>query len=106
MPSPVVELNRAVAVSMSHGPQAGLDLLDQLSAEPSLQGYHLLPSVRGDLLMKLGRPAEARAEFQRASALSRNATDRQMSAARARAAEAQAGRGPGGEGTEVSAGEP
>jgi RNA polymerase sigma-70 factor (ECF subfamily) len=62
-PSPVIELNRAVAVSMAFGPQAGLDLVDVLAAEPALQGYHLLPSVRGDLLMKLGRPDEARAEF-------------------------------------------
>ena len=67
-PSPVVELNRAVAVSMAFGPQAGLDLVDQLAGEPALRGYHLLPSVRGDLLMKLGRPDEARAEFERAAA--------------------------------------
>jgi RNA polymerase sigma-70 factor (ECF subfamily) len=85
-PSPVVELNRAVAVSMAAGPQAGLDLVDTLTADPSLQGYHLLPSVRGDLLMKLGRRAEARAEFERASALTSNARERQLTADRARAA--------------------
>src|SRR5205814_1414679 len=92
MPSPVIELNRAVAVSMAYGPQAGLDLLDQLAAEPSLRGYHLLPSVRGDLLMKLGRPVEARAEFERAAALTRNAPERELSARRARTAAAQATR--------------
>jgi RNA polymerase sigma factor (sigma-70 family) len=86
MPSPIVELNRAVAVSMAFGPQAGLDLVDQLAAEPALRGYHLLPSVRGDLLMKLGRRAEARAEFERASALTSNARERQLTADRARAA--------------------
>jgi RNA polymerase sigma factor (sigma-70 family) len=89
-PSPVVELNRAVAVSMASGPQSGLDLVDALTAEPSLQGYHLLPSVRGDLLMKLGRPAEARAEFDRAAALTSNAQERDLSARRARQAEAEA----------------
>ena len=68
-PSPVVELNRAVAVSMASGPQAGLDLVDALAGEPALQGYHLLPSVRGDLLFKLGRLDEARPEFERAAAL-------------------------------------
>jgi RNA polymerase sigma factor (sigma-70 family) len=92
-PSPVVELNRAVAVSMAYGPQAGLDLVDQLTAEPSLRSYHLLPSVRGDLLLKLGRAAEARAEFERAAALTQNAPERELSAARARAAADQAGRG-------------
>ncbi len=92
MPSPVVELNRAVAVSMAYGPQAGLDLLDQLAAEPSLRGYHLLPSVRGDLLIKLGRPDEARAEFERAAALTRNAPERELSAQRARTAAARATR--------------
>ncbi len=89
MPSPVIELNRAVAVSMAHGPQAGLDLLDKLATEPSLQSYHLLPSVRGDLLVKLGRPAEAQAEFERAAALTRNTPERELSLARARAAAAQ-----------------
>jgi len=86
MPSPIVELNRAVAVSMAFGPQAGLDLIDQLTDEPSLRGYHLLPSVRGDLLMKLGRTAEAQAEFSRASELTANARERELSAERARAA--------------------
>ncbi len=90
-PSPVVELNRAVAVSMAYGPQAGLDLVDQLTAEPALRDYHLLPSVRGDLLMKLGRPAEARAEFERAAALTRNGPERELSLERASAAAAAAG---------------
>jgi RNA polymerase sigma factor (sigma-70 family) len=84
-PSPIVELNRAVAVSMADGPQAGLDLLDQLADEPALQGYHLLPSVRGDLLVRLGRPDEARAEFERAAQLTDNARERELSEARARA---------------------
>src|SRR3982075_970313 len=87
-PSPVVELNRAVAVSMARGPQAGLDLVDALVSEPSMRGYHLLPSVRGDLLMKLGRPGEARAEFERAATLARNTRERDLSAERARAAAA------------------
>jgi RNA polymerase sigma factor (sigma-70 family) len=91
-PSPVVELNRAVALSMAHGPQAGLDLVDQLMAEPSLRSYHLLPSVRGDLLMKLGRPVEAQAEFERAASLTSNIRERELSAERARAAAAQANR--------------
>jgi RNA polymerase sigma-70 factor, ECF subfamily len=86
MPSPIVELNRAVAVSMAFGPQAGLDLVDQLAAEPSLRGYHLLPSVRGDLLMKLGRAAEAQVEFERASGLTANARERELSEQRARTA--------------------
>jgi RNA polymerase sigma factor (sigma-70 family) len=86
MPSPVVELNRAVAVSMADGPQAGLDLVDQLAAEPALRSYHLLPSVRGDLLMKLGRAPEAQAEFERAAVLARNERERQLAAARAEAA--------------------
>jgi RNA polymerase sigma factor (sigma-70 family) len=88
MPSPIVELNRAVAVSMAYGPQAGLELVDQLTAEPALQGYHLLPSVRGDLLLKLGRTAEAQAEFLRASELTANARERELSARRARTAAA------------------
>jgi RNA polymerase sigma factor (sigma-70 family) len=91
VPSPVVELNRAVAVSMAYGPQAGLDLVDELTADPALRGYHLLPSVRGDLLMKLGRPAEARAEFERAAALTGNAAEQELSTRRARAAAAEAG---------------
>ena len=88
-PSPVIDLNRAVAVSMAFGPQAGLDMVDVLAAEPALRGYHLLPSVRGDLLMKLGRPDEARAEFERAAALTRNEQERELSQGRARAAEAE-----------------
>jgi predicted RNA polymerase sigma factor len=74
--SPVVELNRAVAVSMASGPADGLALVDALAAEPSLKAYHLLPSVRGDLLARLDRPAEARAEFERAAGLTRNARER------------------------------
>jgi RNA polymerase sigma-70 factor (ECF subfamily) len=77
-PSPVVELNRAVAVSMAQGPQAGLELVDALTAEPTLKGYHLLPSVRGDFLKKLGRNAEARAEFERAASLTQNARERKL----------------------------
>ena len=84
-PSPVIELNRAVAVAMAFGPAAGLALTDALTAEPSLRGYHLLPSVRGDLLAKLGRAEEARAEFERAAALTRNAREREFLLARARA---------------------
>ncbi|HEX6886004.1 MAG TPA: RNA polymerase sigma factor [Planctomycetota bacterium] len=84
-PSPVVELNRAVAVAMASGPAAGLALLEPLTAEPSLAGYHLLPSVRGDLLVKLGRLAEARLELERAAALTRNARERELLLARARA---------------------
>ncbi len=82
-PSPVVELNRAVAVSMASGPEAGLALVDALADEPALQGYHLLPSVRGDLLMKLGRPEEARVEFERAAAMTRNAREQELSLRRA-----------------------
>jgi RNA polymerase sigma factor (sigma-70 family) len=77
-PSPVVELNRAVAVGMAFGPAAGLELVDALAAEPSLQNYHLLPTVRGDLLRKLGRFAEAGAEFDRAATLARNARERAL----------------------------
>jgi len=83
-PSPVVELNRAVAVAMAFGPAAGLELVDALTSEPSLKGYHLLPSVRGDLLRRLGRFAEARAEFERAAALTRNARERELLIERAR----------------------
>ena len=75
-PSPVVELNRAVAVGMAFGPVAGLEAVDRLLAEPTLKSYHLLPSVRGDLLQKLGRLDEARAEFARAAGLTRNARER------------------------------
>jgi RNA polymerase sigma factor (sigma-70 family) len=77
-PSPVVELNRAVAVSMASGPAAGLALADRLAAEPALRAYHLLPSVRGDLLQRLGRLEEARAEFERAAALTRNERERRL----------------------------
>src|SRR5262249_48826971 len=72
-PSPVVELNRAVALAMAFGPAAGLALVDALASEPALEGYHLLPSVRADLLAKLGRDPEARAELERAASLTRNA---------------------------------
>jgi RNA polymerase sigma factor (sigma-70 family) len=85
MPSPIVELNRAVAVSMAFGAQAGLDLVEALASEPLLQTYHLLPSVRGDLLEKLGRFAEARLEFERAASLTRNARERELLLERARA---------------------
>jgi len=84
-PSPVVELNRAVAVAMAFGPAAGLELVDALGAEPSLREYHLLPSVRGDLLAKLGRFDEARAECERAASLTRNARERALLLARAAA---------------------
>ncbi|WP_309142608.1 RNA polymerase sigma factor [Streptomyces javensis] len=77
-PSPVVELNRAVAVAMAEGPAAGLKLVEALAEEPALKDYHLLPSVRGDLLERLGRHAEARAEFARAAALTRNARERAL----------------------------
>jgi RNA polymerase sigma factor (sigma-70 family) len=77
-PSPIVELNRAVAVAMAFGPQAGLELVDSLSSEPSLKSYHLLPSVRGDLLAKVGRFDEARAEFELAATLTRNSRERTL----------------------------
>jgi RNA polymerase sigma factor (sigma-70 family) len=83
--SPVVALNRAVAVGMAYGPAAGLELVDTLLADRSLQNYHLLPSVRGDFLKKLGRPDDARAEFERAASLTRNAKERDMLLERARA---------------------
>ena len=78
MPSPVVELNRAVAVAMADGPAAGLELVDALTDEPTLKNYHLLPSVRGDFLKKLGRNDEARAEFERAASLTQNARERKL----------------------------
>jgi RNA polymerase sigma-70 factor (ECF subfamily) len=84
-PSPIVELNRAVAVAMAYGPAAGLQIIDTLASEPSLKAYHLLPSVRGDFLFKLGRLSEARAEFQRAASLTRNARERALLLDRARA---------------------
>lgn len=81
--SPVVELNRAVALSMAFGPATGLILVDELTSEPSLQQYHLLPSVRGDLLAKLGRFDETQEEFQRAASLTRNGRERALLLARA-----------------------
>ncbi|WP_028805409.1 RNA polymerase sigma factor [Streptomyces sp. 142MFCol3.1] len=83
-PSPVVELNRAVAVSMAEGPGPALEIVDALAGEPALRDYHLLPSVRGDLLARLGRTEQARAEFERAAALTRNERERELLAARAR----------------------
>ncbi|MFP2898183.1 RNA polymerase sigma factor [Corallococcus sp. 4LFB] len=84
-PSPVVELNRAVALSMAFGPAVGLELVEQLVAEPSLKHYHLLPAVRGDLLQKLGRLKEARTEFERAASLTRNAKEQALLRSRAAA---------------------
>lgn len=84
-PSPIVELNRAVALSMAFGPAAGLEVADALLDEPALKGYHLLPTVRGDLLFKLGRRDEARREFDRAATLTRNTRERALLLARARA---------------------
>src|SRR5213079_3262873 len=78
LPSPVVELNRAVALGMAFGPAAGLEVVDQLQTDPALAGYHLLPSVRGDLLAKLGRFEEARTEFQRAADLTQNVRERDL----------------------------
>jgi RNA polymerase sigma factor (sigma-70 family) len=86
VPSPVVELNRAVAVGMASGPAAGLELVDRLAGEPALASYHLLPSVRGDLLAKLGRHDAARAEFERAASLTRNSRERELLLRRARQA--------------------
>jgi RNA polymerase sigma factor (sigma-70 family) len=85
VPSPVIELNRAVAVSMAFGPAEGLALVEPLLNEPTLREYHLLPSVRGDFLFKLGRRAEARAEFERAAGLTRNSRERELLLDRARA---------------------
>jgi predicted RNA polymerase sigma factor len=85
MPSPIVELNRAVALALAFGPAAGLELIDTLSSEPSLKSYHLLPSVRGDFLFKLGRFAEAQAEFERAASLTRNVREREFLLDRVRA---------------------
>jgi RNA polymerase sigma factor (sigma-70 family) len=89
LPSPVVELNRAVAVGMAQGPAAGLEIVDTLISEPALKSYHLLPTVRGDLLAKLGRGDEARAEFERAATLTRNARERDLLLERAAAAQNQ-----------------
>jgi len=88
-PSPVVELNRAVALSMAFGPAAGLEIVDALVTDPVLESYHLLPSVRGDLLAKLDRFDEARVEFERAASLTRNSRERALLLERARAAHAQ-----------------
>jgi predicted RNA polymerase sigma factor len=93
VPSPVVELNRAVAISMAFGPDRGLVAVDALLDEPALKDYHLLPSVRGDLLFKLGRYDEARAEFERAAGLTRNERERALLLDRAAACEG----GPVGE---------
>ena len=82
-PSPIVELNRAVAVSRADGPESGLDVLDRVAGDPLLRGNHLVPSVRGDLLARLGRRDEARAEFVRAAGLARNAAERDLLLARA-----------------------
>ncbi|SEG75206.1 RNA polymerase sigma factor [Paenibacillus sp. UNC499MF] len=82
-PSPIVELNRAVAIAMAFGPAFGLQIVDELNGEPALKGYHLLPSVRGDLLVKLGRLEEARREFERAASMTRNARERDLLLSRA-----------------------
>jgi predicted RNA polymerase sigma factor len=87
-PSPVIELNRAVAVSMAFGPAIALELVDALVGEPSLASYHLLPSVRGDLLFRLGRSAEARIEFERAALLTKNGSERRLLLERAEACQA------------------
>ncbi|MBX9793874.1 MAG: RNA polymerase sigma factor [Burkholderiaceae bacterium] len=97
-PSPVVQLNRAVAVGMAFGPAAGLEIVDALAAEPALAGYHWLPSVRGDLLHKLGRVDEARAEFERAASLTRNARERELLLARAQSAQLGIDGAPGADG--------
>jgi len=88
-PSPIVELNRAVAISMAFGPSFGLQIVDELSAEPSLKGYHLLPSVRGDLLVKLGRLDEARTEFERAASLTGNGREKELLLKRANECESE-----------------
>src|SRR5690606_30247109 len=91
-PSPVVELNRAVAASMAFGPAAGLEIVDRLRGERALAGYHLLPSVRADFLLKLGRTEEARAELERAASLTGNARERELLLERAAAAGGQRSR--------------
>ncbi|MBA3866967.1 MAG: RNA polymerase subunit sigma-24, partial [Solirubrobacterales bacterium] len=85
-PSPIVDLNRAVALGFAFGPEVGLELLDRIAGEPALEGYHLLPSVRGDLLAKLGRSAEAAAEFRRAAELTANERERALLLRRAQQA--------------------
>jgi RNA polymerase sigma-70 factor, ECF subfamily len=92
-PSPIVDLNRAVALAMAFGPAVGLELVDTLTSEPSLKDYHLLPSVRGDLLAKLGRFDEARAEFERAASLTRNSRERALLLARAQSCALELDRG-------------
>jgi RNA polymerase sigma-70 factor, ECF subfamily len=82
--SPVVELNRAVAIGMAYGPASALELVDELATEPMLSGYHLVPAVRGDLLLKLGRNGEARSEFERAAFLTTNQRERDLLVARAK----------------------
>jgi predicted RNA polymerase sigma factor len=89
VPSPVVELNRAMAVAMAFGPAAGIEIVDTLITEPSLKNYHLLPSVRGDLLAKLGRNEEARVEFEHAASLTRNLRERALLLERAAACSGQ-----------------
>jgi RNA polymerase sigma factor (sigma-70 family) len=88
-PSPIVELNRAVAVAMAYGPAHGLEVVDALAEEPAMKSYHLLPSVRGDLLRKLGRMTEAKAEFERAASLTRNTRERDLLLSRAAACDAE-----------------
>ncbi|MEX0791222.1 MAG: RNA polymerase subunit sigma-24, partial [Actinomycetota bacterium] len=88
-PSPVVELNRSVAVGMAYGPEAGLLMVDALAAEPALNSYHFLPAVRGDLLQKLGRLEEAAAEYRRAAAMTRNTREKTLLTARATACDAR-----------------
>src|SRR5262249_59173929 len=85
MPSPIVELNHAVALGMLSGPAAGLERIDKLASAPALKAYHLLPSVRGEFLRKLGRLEEARAEFERAASLTRNERERKLLLERASA---------------------
>ncbi|HET7737002.1 MAG TPA: RNA polymerase sigma factor [Tepidiformaceae bacterium] len=93
-PSPVVELNRAVAIAMAYGPAAGLEIVDRLRDEPALKAYHLLPSVRGDFLVKLGRLDEARDEFERAAGMTENARERELLLQRAASCAALSGPGP------------
>jgi predicted RNA polymerase sigma factor len=95
-PSPVVELNRAMAVAMAEGPAAGLRIIDGLCSEPSLASYHLLPSARADLLERLGRFEEARLEFERAATLTHNARERELLIGRARECAERAGTPPAG----------
>ena len=96
VPSPVIELNRAVAMGMAFGPAIGLEIVDELAAEPALKSYHLLPSVRGDLLFKLGRMDEAKAEFQRAATLTQNAREKRLLLDRAEKCDASVSAGPSG----------